>query len=276
MAADDQRPDAPTQALRQRLVVSAVLALPVLVVSMVRPLQFDDWQWAALALASPVVVWGALPFHRAAWTNARHGAATMDTLISIGVGAAYLWSLWALFVGDAGLPGATMDVSLLPRRGAGENEIYLEVASAVTVFVLAGRFMEARAKVLSGAAMRAMLDLGAKDVAVLLDGPDGGREVRVSVDSLAVDDLFVVRPGDKVATDGIVVEGRSVVDASMLTGESVPVEVGPGDEVTGATVNAGGRVVVRATRVGADTRLAQLARLGGRRAERQGGRAAAG
>jgi P-type Cu+ transporter len=261
VAAEDQRPDAPAQALRQRLVVSAVLALPVLVVSMVRPLQFDDWQWAALALASPVVVWGALPFHRAAWTNARHGAATMDTLISIGVGAAYLWSLWALFVGDAGLPGATMDVSLLPRRGAGGNEIYLEVASAVTVFVLAGRFMEARAKVLSGAAMRAMLDLGAKDVAVLLDGPDGGREVRVSVDSLAVDDLFVVRPGDKVATDGIVVEGRSVVDISMLTGESVPVEVGPGDEVTGATVNAGGRVVVRATRVGADTRLAQLARL---------------
>jgi len=257
----DQPRDAPTQALRQRLIVSAVLALPVLVVSMVRPLQFEDWQWAALALASPVVVWGALPFHRAAWTNARHGVATMDTLISIGVSAAYLWSLWALFVGDAGLPGATMEVSLLPRQGVGENEIYLEVASAVTVFVLAGRYMEARAKVVSGAAMRALLDLGAKEVAVLHDGPGGSREVRVPVGSLAVDDLFVVRPGDKVATDGIVVEGRSVVDASMLTGESVPVEVGPGDEVTGATVNAGGRVVVRATRVGADTRLAQLARL---------------
>ncbi len=257
----DQPRDAPTQALRQRLIVSAVLALPVLVVSMVRPLQFEDWQWAALALASPVVVWGALPFHRAAWTNARHGVATMDTLISIGVSAAYLWSLWALFVGDAGLPGATMEVSLLPRQGVGQDEIYLEVASAVTVFVLAGRFMEARAKVVSGAAMRALLDLGAKDVAVLHDGPGGSREVRVPVGSLAVDDLFVVRPGDKVATDGIVVEGRSVVDASMLTGESVPVEVGPGDEVTGATVNAGGRLVVRATRVGADTRLAQLARL---------------
>jgi Cu+-exporting ATPase len=249
VAADEQPPDAATLALRQRLVVSAVLALPVLVMSMVRPFQFDDWQWAALALASPVVVWGALPFHRAAWTNARHGAATMDTLISVGVGAAYLWSLWALFVGDAGLPGG------------GTDEIYLEVASAVTVFVLAGRFMEARAKVRSGAALRAMLDLGAKDVAVLHDGPGGSREVRVPVSSLAVDDLFVVRPGDKVATDGIVVEGHSVVDASMLTGESVPIEVGPGDEVTGATVNAGGRVVVRATRVGADTRLAQLARL---------------
>jgi copper-(or silver)-translocating P-type ATPase len=260
-AADDSPPDAPTQALRQRLVVSAVLALPVLVLSAVPPLQFDDWQWAALALSSPVVVWGALPFHRAAWSNARHGVVTMDTLISIGVAAAYLWSLWALFVGDAGLPGATMDVSLLPRRGGGTDEIYLEVASAVTVFVLAGRFMEARAKVLSGAALRAMLNLGAKDVAVLRERPGGSLEVRVPIGSLAVDDLFVVRPGDKVATDGIVVEGRSVVDASMLTGESLPVEVGPGDEVTGATVNAGGRVVVRATKVGVDTQLAQLARL---------------
>ena len=260
-AADDSPPDAPTQALRQRLVVSAVLALPVLVLSAVPPLQFDDWQWAALALSSPVVVWGALPFHRAAWSNARHGVVTMDTLISIGVAAAYLWSLWALFVGDAGLPGATMDVSLLPRRGGGTDEIYLEVASAVSVFVLAGRFMEARAKVLSGAALRAMLNLGAKDVAVLRERPGGSLEVRVPIGSLAVDDLFVVRPGDKVATDGIVVEGRSVVDASMLTGESLPVEVGPGDEVTGATVNAGGRVVVRATKVGVDTQLAQLARL---------------
>jgi len=259
--ADDVSADSPTQALRQRLVVSALLALPVLAFSMVGPLQFDNWQWAALALASPVVVWGALPFHRAAWSNARHGAATMDTLISIGVGAAYLWSLWALFVGDAGVTGATMDVSLLPRRGGGENEIYLEVASAVTVFVLAGRYLEARAKVASGAALRAMLDLGAKEVAVIRETPDGRSEVRVAVESLAVGDLFVVRAGDKVATDGVVVEGRSVVDASMLTGESVPVEVGPGDDVAGATVNAEGRVVVRATRVGADTQLAQLARL---------------
>ena len=259
--ADDVSADPPTRALRQRLVVSALLALPVLVFSMVGPLQFDNWQWAALALASPVVVWGALPFHRAAWSNARHGAATMDTLISIGVGAAYLWSLWALFVGDAGVTGATMDVSLLPRRGGGEDEIYLEVASAVTVFVLAGRYLEARAKVASGAALRAMLDLGAKDVAVIREAPDGRSEVRVAIGALAVGDLFVVRAGDKVATDGVVVEGRSVVDASMLTGESVPVEVGPGDEVAGATVNAGGRVVVRATRVGADTQLAQLARL---------------
>jgi Cu+-exporting ATPase len=247
--------------LQQRLVVSAVLALPVLVLSMIPALQFDNWMWAALALASPVVVWGALPFHRAAWANARHGVATMDTLISIGVGAAYLWSLWALFIGDAGLPGSTMNVTLLPRRGAGENEIYLEVASVVTVFVLAGRFLEARAKVMSGAAMTALLELGAKDVAVLRDGVEGRREERVPVDSLVVGDLFVVRPGDKVATDGIVVEGRSVVDASMLTGEPVPVEVGPGEKVVGAKINQGGRVVVRATSVGADTHLAQLVRL---------------
>jgi P-type Cu+ transporter len=233
--------DPHAEVLRQRLVISAVLALPVLVLSMVRPLQFDGWQWVALALATPVVLWGALPFHRATWTNARHGAATMDTLISIGVGSAYLWSVWAVIAGD--------------------HAAYFEVASVVTVFVLAGRLMEARAKRQSGAALRAMLDLGAKDVAVLRNGPDGSREVRLPIGSLAVGDLFVVRPGDKIATDGVVVEGRSVVDASMLTGESVPVEVGPGEAVAGATVNAGGRVVVRATRVGADTELAQLARL---------------
>jgi Cu+-exporting ATPase len=241
----------------QRLVVSAVLTAPVLLLSMVPVLQFDNWQWLALTLASPVVVWGALPFHRAAWANARHGAATMDTLISVGVSAAYLWSLWALFFTDAGMPGMRMSFSLLPGSGDGTPHIYLEVASAVTTFILAGRYFEARAKRQSGAALRALLDLGAKDVAVLRDGV----EVRVPVDRLAVDDLFVVRPGEKIATDGVVESGTSAVDASMLTGEPVPVEVGPGDTVVGATVNAGGRLVVRATRVGADTQLAQMARL---------------
>ncbi len=248
-------------ALRRRLLVSLALTLPVALLAMVPPFQFDNWQWASLTLASPVVVWGAWPFHRAALTNARHGAATMDTLISVGVSAAYLWSLWALFLGDAGMPGARMTFSLLPERGAGTNEIYLEVASAVTVFILSGRYFEARAKKRSGAALRALLDLGAKDVAVLRETSSGRAEVRVPVDRLAVDDVFVVRPGEKVATDGEVLEGTSAVDASMLTGESVPVEVGPGDAVVGATVNAGGRLVVRATRVGADTQLAQMARL---------------
>jgi Cu+-exporting ATPase len=246
-----------TAALRQRLLISAVLTLPVLLMAMVPALQFDNWQWAALTLASPVVVWGAWPFHRAAWVNLRHGAATMDTLISVGVLAAYGWSLYALFLGDAGMPGMRMPFTLVPRQGSGTDEIYLEVAAAVTTFILAGRYAEARAKRSSGEALRALLSLGAKDVAVLRDG----REVREPVERLAVGDLFVVRPGEKVATDGVVVEGSSAIDSSLLTGESVPVEVGPGDAVTGATVNAGGRLVVRATRVGADTRLAQIGRL---------------
>ncbi len=245
----------------QRLVVSAVLTAPVLLLAMVPPLQFDNWQWLSLTLASPVVVWGALPFHRAAFTNARHGAATMDTLISVGVAAAYLWSLWALFFTDAGLPGMRMSFDLLPAAGDGAADVYLEVASAVTTFILAGRYFEARAKRQSGAALRALLDMGAKDVAVLRGGPGGPTEVRIPVDQLSVGDTFVVRPGEKVATDGVVESGTSAVDASMLTGESVPVEVGPGDTVVGATVNAGGRLVVRATRVGADTQLAQMARL---------------
>jgi len=231
--------------------------VPVVVMSMVPMLQFTNWQWLALTLASPVVVWGALPFHRAAWANARHGAATMDTLISVGVSAAYLWSLWALFVGDAGMPGMRMSFSLLPEAGVGANHIYLEVASAVTVFILSGRYFEARAKKRSGAALRALLDMGAKDVAVLR----GGTEVRIPTAQLTVSDVFIVRPGEKVATDGVVVEGSSAVDASMLTGESVPVEVRPGEEVIGATVNVGGRLLVRATRIGADTQLAQMARL---------------
>jgi len=243
--------------LRLRLLVSLVLAVPVVVMSMVPMLQFTNWQWLALTLASPVVVWGALPFHRAAWANARHGAATMDTLISVGVSAAYLWSLWALFVGDAGMPGMRMSFSLLPEAGVGANHIYLEVASAVTVFILSGRYFEARAKKRSGAALRALLDMGAKDVAVLR----GGTEVRIPTAQLTVSDVFIVRPGEKVATDGVVVEGSSAVDASMLTGESVPVEVRPGEEVIGATVNVGGRLLVRATRIGADTQLAQMARL---------------
>ncbi len=248
---------------RQRLVVSVVLTVPVLLMSMVPFLQFDNWQWLSLTLASPVVVWGALPFHRAAATNLRHGAATMDTLISVGVSAAFLWSLWALFFTDAGTTGMRMPFELLPASSGGESgaSIYLEVASAVTSFILAGRYFEARAKRQSGAALRALLDLGAKDVVVLRDGPAGPSEVRIPPAQLAVGEVFVVRPGEKIATDGVVESGTSAVDASMLTGEPVPVEVGPGDAVVGATVNAGGRLVVRATRVGADTQLAQMARL---------------
>lgn len=244
----------------QRLVVSAVLAVPVLLLSMVPALQFDNWQWLSLTLASPVVVWGALPFHRAAWTNIRHGAATMDTLISVGVSAAYIWSLWALFFTDAGMAGMRMQFSLLPS-GDSEPHIYLEVAAAVTTFILAGRYFEARAKKTSGAALRALLDMGAKDVAVLRAGTGGQAEVRIPISQLAVGDVFVVRPGEKIATDGVITSGTSAVDASMLTGEPVPVEVGTGDSVVGATVNVGGRLVVRATRVGADTQLAQMARL---------------
>ena len=245
----------------QRLIISGVLTVPVLAMSMIPALQFDNWQWLSLTLASPVVVWGAYPFHKAAVTNARHAAATMDTLISVGVTAAYLWSLWALFFTHAGMTGMRMEFDLLPDAGSTEPHIYLEVAAAVTTFILAGRYFEARAKRQSGAALRALLDMGAKDVAVLRDGPDGPVEQRIAVDQLTVGDQFVVRPGEKIATDGIVVSGTSAVDASMLTGEPVPVEVGPGDPVTGATVNAGGRVVIRATRVGLDTQLAQMAKL---------------
>ena len=243
--------------LRQRLVISAVLSLPVLLMSMIPMLQFDNWQWLALTLASPVVVWGALPFHRAAFTNARHRAATMDTLISVGVSSAWLWSLWALFLGGAGMPGARMGFELLPSRDGGPGHIYLEAASVVTVFILSGRYFEAKAKKRSGAALRALLNLGAKDVAILRDGI----EIRIPTNQLVVGDVFSVRPGEQIATDGIVTAGTSAVDASMLTGESVPVEVGPGDTVVGATVNAGGRLSVRATRIGADTQLAQIARL---------------
>ncbi len=247
--------------LRQRLLICLALTIPVVVLAMVPALQFNNWQWLSLTLASPVVVWGAWPFHKAAFQNARHGAATMDTLISVGVSAAYLWSLWALFFGHAGMTGMKMTFSLLPAQGGGTDEIYLEVAAAVTVFMLTGRYFEARAKKRSGAALLALLSMGAKDVAVLREGADGPFEQRIPIEQLAVGDLFVVRPGEKIATDGVVVEGQSAVDASMLTGEPVPVDMAPGDSVTGATVNTSGRLIIRATRVGSDTALAQMARL---------------
>ncbi|GGY17952.1 heavy metal translocating P-type ATPase [Streptomyces djakartensis] len=252
---EDEDPE--LSAVRRRLVVSAALALPVVLLAMVPALQFDNWQWLSLTLAAPVVVWGGLPFHRAAWTNARHGAATMDTLVSLGTLAAFGWSLWALFLGDAGMPGMRHPFELTVSRGDGASSIYLEVASGVTAFILLGRYLEARSKRRAGAALRALMELGAKDVAVLRDG----REVRIPARRLAVGDRFVVRPGEKIATDGMVVEGLSAVDASMLTGESVPVDVTAGDAVTGATVNVGGRIVVEATRVGAGTQLARMARL---------------
>ncbi|MFK4105484.1 heavy metal translocating P-type ATPase [Streptomyces sp. NPDC019531] len=243
--------------LRQRLTVSALLAVPVILLSMIPALQFDNWQWLALTLAAPVVVWGGLPFHRAAFTNLRHGAATMDTLVSLGTLAAFGWSLWALFFGDAGMPGMKDRFEFTVSRMDGASTIYLEVASGVVAFILLGRYLEARAKRRAGSSLRALMELGAKDVSVLRDG----REVRIPVARLAVGDRFVVRPGEKIATDGTVVEGASAVDASMLTGESVPVDVTVGDAVTGATVNAGGRLVVEATRIGADTQLARMARL---------------
>ncbi|MEH0970338.1 heavy metal translocating P-type ATPase [Micromonospora sp. CPCC 205546] len=243
--------------LRTRLWVSAVLTVPVIALAMVPAWQFDFWQWLSLTLAAPVVVYGGLPFHRAAWINLRHGAATMDTLVSLGTLAAFGWSVWALFLGTAGTPGMTHPFSLAINRTDGAGNIYLEAAAGVTVFILAGRYFEARAKRTAGAALRALLELGARDVAVLRDGT----ETRIPVDQLAVGDRFVVRPGEKIATDGVVDEGTSAVDASMLTGESVPVEVAAGDPVVGATVNAGGRLVVTATRIGGDTQLAQMARL---------------
>ena len=254
---EEESEDPELRSLRQRLIGAALLTIPVIVLSMVPALQFTNWQWLVLTLTSPVVVWAAWPFHRAAAINLRHGATTMDTLISVGVAAAYLWSLYALFLGSAGMPGMTHEFSLTIGRTDGAANIYLEVAAGVTMFILLGRYLEKRSKRQAGAALRALLDMGAKDVAVLKDGA----EVRVPVGELAEGDLFVVRPGEKIATDGVVEQGSSAVDASMLTGESVPVEVGEGDAVTGATVNAGGRLVVRATRVGADTQLARMAQM---------------
>ncbi|MER7758306.1 heavy metal translocating P-type ATPase [Streptomyces sp. NPDC097619] len=249
--------DPALDALRQRLRVSALLSVPVILLSMVPALQFDNWQWLSLTLAAPVVVWGARPFHRAAWTNARHGAATMDTLVSVGTLAAFGWSLWALFFGHAGMPGMRHGFDLSVSRTDGSSALYLEVAAGVVTFILLGRYLEARSKRKAGAALKALLHLGAKEVTVL----GGGTERRIPVSRLAVGDRFLVRPGEKIATDGTVTEGGSAVDASMLTGESVPVDVTVGDAVTGATVNTSGRLVVEATRVGADTQLARMAKL---------------
>ncbi|MFI8365996.1 heavy metal translocating P-type ATPase [Streptomyces sp. NPDC085466] len=254
---EEREGDPELDALRRRLTVSAVLAAPVVLLAMIPALQFDNWQWLSLTLASPVVVWGGLPFHRAAWTNLRHGAATMDTLVSVGTLAAYGWSLWALFLGDAGMPGMRHGFDLTVDRADASGALYLEVAAGVVTFILLGRYLEARAKRKAGAALRALMELGAKDVAVLREG----HEVRVPVADLRTGERFVVRPGEKIATDGTVAEGASAVDASLLTGESLPVDVTPGSAVTGGCVNVSGRLVVRAGRVGADTRLARMAKL---------------
>ncbi|MGC5259158.1 heavy metal translocating P-type ATPase [Gordonia sp. DT218] len=271
-AADDAQRDGPEdrdlRGLRQRLIVSAVLTVPVVALAMVPAWQFTYWQWLSLTLAAPVVVWGAYPFHRAAWMNLRHGATTMDTLVSMGTLAAFAWSVYALFLGTAGEPGMRHGFDLIAARGDGAGNIYLEAAAGVTTFLLAGRYFEKRAKRRAGDALRALLDLGAKDVAVVVDG----MERRIPVSELSVGDEFLVRPGERIATDGAVVQGASAVDASMITGESVPVEVTEGDDVTGATVNTSGRLVVRASRIGADTALAQIAKMV---ADAQAGKAAA-
>ncbi|MET0996715.1 MAG: heavy metal translocating P-type ATPase, partial [Mycobacterium sp.] len=260
---DTVDPDAETpqdrdlRELRARLIISTLLSVPVIAMAMIPALQFDNWQWLSLTLAAPVIVWAALPFHRAAWVNLRHGAATMDTLISLGTISAFIWSLYALFFGTAGEAGMKHAFRLTVDRMDGSANIYLEVAAGVITFVLAGRYFEHKSKRTSGAALRALMELGAKDVAVLRNGV----EVRIPAEELTAGDSFIVRPGEKIATDGIIVEGHSAVDMSMLTGESVPEEVGVGDTVVGATVNVGGTLTVEATRVGSDTQLAQMAAL---------------
>ena len=245
-----------TADLKHRLIVSALLTVPVVLLSMVPALQFTNWQWAVLTMVTPIFFWGGAPFHRATLVNLRHGSFTMDTLVSMGTAAAYLWSLWALFLGNAGMPGMKMEMHLLPS-GSTMDEIYLETAAVVISFLLLGRWFETKAKGHSSAALKALLDMGAKDAAVLRDG----REVRVPIGQLQVGDVFVVRPGEKIATDGRVTDGSSAVDESMLTGESVPVEVTPGSTVTGATVNTSGRLLVEVTRTGENTTLAQMAKL---------------
>ncbi|MEU1524951.1 heavy metal translocating P-type ATPase [Nocardia rhamnosiphila] len=260
--ADTTEPADPADRLRTRLLISLVLTVPVIAMAMIPALQFTNWQWLSLTLAAPVVVWGALPFHRAAWTNLRHATATMDTLVSLGTLAAFGWSIYALFWGTAGTPGMTHPFEFTIARMDGTGSIYLEAAAGVTTFILAGRYFEARSKRRAGAALRALLELGAKEVSVLRrTGQDDWSEQRIPVEQLSVGDRFVVRPGEKIATDGVITDGASAVDVSMLTGESVPLEVGPEDAVTGATVNVGGRITVRATRVGSDTQLAQMAKL---------------
>ncbi|WP_293695781.1 cation-translocating P-type ATPase, partial [uncultured Agrococcus sp.] len=253
----ESREDAELRVLRQRLIGSTALAVPVIAMAMVPAFQFDYWGFASLALAAPVVVWAGWPFHRAAWMNLRHGAATMDTLISVGTTAALLWSIFALFFGTAGDRGVVHPFEFTISRSDGFGNIYLEVAAGVITFILLGRYFEKRSKRRAGAALRALLELGAKEVSIIREG----REERISIDDLHVGDEFVVRPGEKIATDGVIVTGTSAIDASMLTGESVPVEVAEGDAVTGATVNAGGRLVVQASRVGSDTQLAHMAKL---------------
>ncbi len=253
--APTQVEDDPTKPWRTRLIISTILTVPVIAMAMIPALQFDYWQWLSLNLAAPVVVWAAYPFHRAAWINLRHGAATMDTLISLGTIAALSWSVYALFFGTAGEPGMKHPFRFTIERMDGSSNIYLEAAAGVTTFLLAGRYFEVRSKRRAGSALRALLELGAKDATVLRDGV----ERLISIDELVEGDLFVVRPGEKIATDGVVDEGTSAVDASMITGESVPAEVVPGDAVVGGTVNTSGRLVVRATRVGSATQLAQMA-----------------
>ncbi|MFD9701531.1 heavy metal translocating P-type ATPase [Lentzea sp. NPDC059081] len=255
--AEDLAEEQALAAMRRKLLLCLALTVPVVAMAMIPPLQFTYWQWLSLTLAAPVATWGAAQFHVAAWKNLRHASGTMDTLISLGVLAAFGWSLYTLFFGYAGVPDMKMPFVMLPVSGQGLHHIYLEVAATLTVFILAGRYAEHRSKRRAGAAVRALLELGAKDVTVLR----AGQEIIIPIKQLKVGEHFVVRPGEKVATDGIVVEGSSAVDASMLTGESVPVEVSPGDPVTGATVNANGRLVVRAERVGADTQLAHMAKL---------------
>ncbi|WBL19652.1 heavy metal translocating P-type ATPase [Citricoccus sp. NR2] len=249
--------DAEIRVLKQRLIGSAILSVPVIAMAMIPALQFDYWGFASLVLAAPVVVWAGWPFHKAAWANLKHGAATMDTLISVGTTSALIWSIIALFLGTAGQPGVVHPFELTISRSDGLGHIYLEVGAGVITFILLGRYFEKRSKRQAGAALRALLELGAKEVSILRDG----KEERVSIDELSVGDEFVVRPGEKIATDGTITSGNSAIDASMLTGESVPVEVTVGDNVTGATVNSGGRLVVRATRIGSDTQLAQMAKL---------------
>ncbi|HCT15190.1 heavy metal translocating P-type ATPase [Corynebacterium nuruki] len=254
----DAARDAEAGDLKKRAIISAVLAFPVVLVSMIPALQFDNWQWAALTMISPVYFWGGAPFHRATLVNLRHGAFTMDTLVSLGTTAAYLWSLWALFLGNAGMTGMTMEMHLFrPGDTHGMDEIYLESVGVVIVFLLLGRWFENRAKGRSSEALRALLDMGAKDAAVLRDG----HEVRIPVARVQVGDVIIVRPGEKIAADGEVTDGTSAVDESMLTGESVPVEVTVGSTVTGATVNTSGRLLVKVTRTGADSTLAQMAAL---------------
>ena len=248
--------DNPEVELRNRLMISAALTIPVVLMAMIPALQFDYWQWLSLTLASPVVIWGALPFHRATWVNLKHGNATMDTLVAMGVVAAYTWSLYALFFGGAGETGMKIDFTLLPSH-SGNSEIYLEVASAVTVFILLGRYFEARAKSRSSAALTALLNLGAKTVSIT----SNGIEKRIPIVELALGDNFVVRPGERIATDGKVIEGASAVDESMITGESIPIEVTQGNKVIGATLNTSGRLVVEATAIGSDTALARITNL---------------